>query len=172
MRKCPRCEYVIDNDALILCPRCKQSPHELSTVLPPDVYKRLRRDVIKSFFLWVFGPFTALGFLGYILLIRSGINDAHRQIQSRITQEFKQPVIADVVTRVAENQAKAILERQVKPALDQLKSSTSEIEKTKIFAEQFRAQYESKLAAVEDQLTRLERYNTITALASRAIAEG
>jgi hypothetical protein len=172
MKRCVHCGAAIDDETLVLCPSCKRPPGDYEADVPARIYKRLRRDVIRSFYLGVFGPFVLLGFVGSLLLVLSGIKEARHEIQKRITKEFQQPAIHKVVQNVAENQAKTILEDQVKPALESLQSSTRTIEDAKELAAKFEAEYRAKLESVQNQLQALRANNAITSLASRCVVDG
>jgi hypothetical protein len=172
VKTCPHCKKAYEED-LIICPYCQRAPSDADFRLSPRDFKRLRRDVLISLLLLFFGSFSIFGIVSYFFLFKSAIDTAKHFVEKRVTAAFKEPKISQVVTRVAEGEAKGILEHRVQPTLNKLQRITEdEAKKTEAFAKSFRGEYQAKLDAVEEQLTTLRAYNQVNALAATAQVDG
>jgi hypothetical protein len=172
MKTCPRCRKFYEED-LVTCPHCKFASTDVELRLSPADFKRLRRQVLAWLFIWFFGSFSAFGALSYFFMFKSAIHTAKQFVEKKVLEAFKEPKISNVVTRVAEGEAKGILERRVQPTLSRLQHVTEdEAKKTEKFASSFRGEYQAKLNAVEVELATLRAYNTVNSLVAVAQVEG
>lgn len=157
----------------MICPHCKLAPTDAESRLSPKDFKSLRRQVLAWLFVWFFGTFSVFGALSYFLMFKSAVDIAKHFVEKRVTAAFKEPKISQVVTRVAEGEAKGILEHRVQPTLNKLQQVTEvEAKKTEDFAKSFRDEYQAKLDGVEEELNTLKSYNEVNSLVATAEVDG
>jgi len=122
--KCKACGKVLES-GLVICPFCRTDPNtapeiNLSAVQIKSIGKQLRREIIKGV-LWWLGVLSLVFGFGLVQVYRIATRRVSDEMTTRITDEFKQPLIRATVESVASNNARVLLIQQVQPDVDRFK---------------------------------------------------
>ena len=172
-RLCPLCRKITTDDRLVRCPECyslfntfTSPPYPLTQEQEDRIYQRIHRRLKQ----YVFGSFSILTLISFVVGLDSYLSIYQRATRtlnslmvSRVSQEFKEPRIKAIVQEVASDQAKALLNDEIKPQVTdfqkETKRSIEDFERiTQAMAAQYTAEYDrlnQKMAAVQVQSDRV-----------------
>jgi hypothetical protein len=128
-QKCQSCGDIIDS-GLILSPYCNCNPNRAKeTLLTPDmrdeIRKQVSKDVPKYLWRWI-GGVTLITLLGLWQAFTNIVNWGEKIVKDRVSKEFEQPSISEIVRGVAATKAEDLLLKQINPEVDKFKNKTEE----------------------------------------------
>ncbi|MFH1288945.1 MAG: HEAT repeat domain-containing protein [bacterium] len=121
---------------------------------------------------WTIGGISILTLYALFQIYTNVVNKSEEFITDTITFKFAEPQIAQTFNSVAENQAKAIIETNLNPAIQ--KATATINQKIKSFEtnlQQFKDKYDTELTRLSKEVEYLKNRNMLLRLSDKAIAE-
>ena len=172
-RKCPKCGYLISDDLLIACPKCRtllSNSEETVSSLSPKQIKEIIKGLHQRF--W-FSVIFILGILALItgLSIYSGMKKIEDIVVDRIDKQFEEKNIKKVVEEAAIDKAESLLLKTINPQIENFQKVTNKkVKDFDSFLKAMKGSYENDHKALRKEVAKLQLRNHILELGDKAIS--
>ena len=183
-RLCPVCRKITRDDRFVRCPECgslfnafANPPYPLTSEQEDRIYKKIHKRLIQ----YVFGSFSILALISFILMMDSLMDIYERSIRtlnslviSEVSKQFQEPRIKTVVQQVASDQAKTLLSDQIRPEVEGFQKETRRsMDSFKLLTNGMESRYSTDYARLNQNVrsvqTQTERANALTSEMSATV---